>query len=169
MRACLEGKYLECDLWALRRLQQVLDLRAHDLRAADLASECGLVHDQPEPQRVFFAQGGLPIHPGYDSPLHLFRGEFREHAPDDGAGVVLSLKQSGNEYRAVRQQRLGFGFRYRVPLRPGATGGKGRTIVTDVILDGFAPGRWHVRSWKTDGFMGPCPLSSGEFSLGPAR
>lgn len=102
MRPVGERGDLERHIGQLRGLEQLVDLRAHHLRAADRAAQGRLVHHRPETGGVRTGEQFLALHAQGDMALDVVRARL-----PDGAGlqhparVVLGLEQAGDEVRLV--------------------------------------------------------------------
>jgi len=85
----------------LGELDEVTQLAAHDVAAAERAAQGRLIDDSPHPRRVGDGKDLLPLEPQADSPFDLLlrRGPVAEHG--DGTRIVRCLEQAGHELQLV--------------------------------------------------------------------
>lgn len=80
----------------------MLQLLAHDVRAADHTAQCRFVQDHPQAQRPGrVVDPVLTVQPHLQACAGLFGGEQGDHFPDDRAGVGRGLQHSRDHHRFV--------------------------------------------------------------------
>ena len=101
----------------LAHLHQVLELRPHDVGAADDPAQRALVHHRPQRGRLRPGQDLLAGDPGLGLAEDLVFG-WVVAQPDDRASVVRGLQQAGDELELVLPDDRGRGLEAEVRLDP---------------------------------------------------
>src|SRR6266516_1190046 len=101
MRSSIKRNDLECDVGELGSLQDMPELCTHDGTAAHSAAQHRLIDDSPEFERILVPEDIPPGHANLHAPLDLVTAGEWQRSTDQGARIVLSLEQPGNEQRLV--------------------------------------------------------------------
>lgn len=91
MRSDRERQHLDVDPGVGLERQQMGQLTAHRLLAADLLVERGLAEDRPEDRRLLLLENALAGEPHRGAVVEVVRIECAEHGPDVGVGLEQAV------------------------------------------------------------------------------